>query len=134
MNKIVSTFGRNAGAIWKMLSVQGSLDENKLLEETKLTSDDMFSAVGWLARENKIACECGSFKLGDTNLVPSIGKDAGNVWKVLNIWGETDVVSLSKLSRLDEKRVSAALGWLGREDKVEMVSSSDDACTVFRLK
>lgn len=134
MNKTVSTFGLNAGAVWKKLSAQGSLDESKLLEETKLTSDDMFSAVGWLARENKIACECGCFKLGDTNLVPSIGKDAGKVWKVLNIWGETDIASLSKLSRLDEKRVSAALGWLGREDKVEMVSSSDDTSTLFRLK
>ncbi|MCX6666247.1 MAG: winged helix-turn-helix domain-containing protein [Euryarchaeota archaeon] len=134
MNKTVSMFGLNAGAVWKKLSVQGCLDENKLLEETKLTSDDIFSAVGWLARENKIACECGSYKLGDTNLIPIIGKDAGKVWKVLNIWGETGIASLSKLSRLDEKRVSAALGWLGREDKVEMVSSSDDACTLFRLK
>ncbi len=134
MNKTVSTFGLNAGAVWTKLSAQGSLDENKLVKETELTSDDIFSAVGWLARENKIVCDSGSFKLGDTNLVPTIGKDAGKVWKVLNIWGETDIASLSKLSRLDEKRMSAALGWLGREDKIEMVSSSDDERTMFRLK
>ncbi len=47
--------GNNAGSVWTVLSAASgrkSLKEVKKL--TKLTDKDLYAALGWLARENKI--------------------------------------------------------------------------------
>ena len=59
------------------------------------------------------------YELGETNLTPKIGKDAGKVWRVLDTWGEVDVSSISRLARLEENDVFSAIGWLAREGKIE---------------
>jgi len=46
-----------------------------------------------------------------------IGMNAGIVWKVLND-GSKDLKSLKKATKLSEKDLYAALGWLAREEKV----------------
>ena len=87
--------------------------------KTKLKNNMFYSAVGWLARENKITKDNIVYRLGETNLTPKIGMDAGKVWKVLDTWGEIDVTSITRLARIEEKDVFSAIGWLAREGKIE---------------
>lgn len=49
------------------------------------------------------------------------GDNAGKVWRVLNENGELPVSKISKLTSLKSTDVHGALGWLGREGKVEPV-------------
>jgi hypothetical protein len=73
--------------------------------------------------------------LGGTNLEPFIGKNAGKIWRALDIWGEVDVLSLSRLSRIVEHDVYSAIGWLAREGKVDgAISDSDEKRLFFWLK
>ncbi len=47
--------GNNAGSVWTVLNAAGgrkSLKDVKKL--TKLTDKDLYAALGWLARENKV--------------------------------------------------------------------------------
>ena len=46
-----------------------------------------------------------------------IGMNAGIVWNVLNE-GPKDLKALKKATKLSEKDLYAALGWLAREEKV----------------
>ena len=55
-----------------------------------------------------------------------IGFWAGEVWNALN---EADVLGmkqLKKITKLKEKEIYAALGWLARENKVSFEESCDD--------
>ena len=47
--------GENAGVVWRTLSEKGSLSFERLQAETNLDSADVLTAIGWLARENKIS-------------------------------------------------------------------------------
>ncbi|HOH55897.1 MAG TPA: winged helix-turn-helix domain-containing protein [Paludibacteraceae bacterium] len=49
----------------------------------------------------------------------NIGINAGSVWNVLNEKGEMDVKALKKSTKLSEKDLNMALGWLAREGKIE---------------
>ena len=56
----------------------------------------------------------------------TIGAWAGLVWNALN---ESDVLGLKqlkKISKLKDKEVFAALGWLAREGKVAIQPNPDD--------
>ena len=53
MNEIIKSFGHNAGKIWDVLET-GSQVQTKIMKKTKLSENEFFGAVGWLARENKI--------------------------------------------------------------------------------
>ncbi|UCF12665.1 MAG: winged helix-turn-helix domain-containing protein [Thermoplasmatales archaeon] len=116
---IINSFEQSVGKVWKALNSKGPLTENKLIWGTKLENNMFYSAVGWLARENKICKEGDIYKLGETNLTSKIGKDAGKVWRVLDTWGEVDVISISRLARIEEENASSAIGWLAREGKIE---------------
>lgn len=118
MINLEDSIGKNAGQIWKTLNTDGPLKENQLIKKTKLKNDDFCIAVGWLARENKIYLDKNMFKIGETNLSPKIGTDAGMVWRVLDTWGEVDVLSISRLARIKESDVFTAVGWLAREGKI----------------
>jgi len=135
MSDIVSLFGEKAGTIWQILHDRGPLSEQDLLSQTHLSEPQLYAAVGWLARENKIRKENNTYRLGETNLVPTIGKDAGKIWRTLEIWGEVDIKSLSRLSRLVEHDVFSAVGWLAREGKVDgAIHSIDEKKILFWLK
>jgi hypothetical protein len=116
---IINSFEQSVGKVWKALNSKGPLTENKLIWGTKLENNMFYNAVGWLARENKISKEGDTYKLGETNLTSKIGKDAGKVWRVLDTWGEVDVISISRLARIEEEDASSAIGWLAREGKIE---------------
>jgi hypothetical protein len=135
MSDIVSVFGDQAGTVWKILHNRGPLVESELLSLTHLTEPQLYAAVGWLARENKIRKEDNTYLLGETNLVPIIGKDAGKIWRTLEIWGEVDVQSLSRLSRIVEHDVFTAVGWLAREGKVDgVIRNINEKKILFWLK
>lgn len=56
----------------------------------------------------------------------TIGVWAGQVWQALN---EADVLGmkqLKKVTKLKEKEVYAAIGWLAREGKVNIQTNPDD--------
>jgi len=135
MSEIESLFGDRAGTIWQILQNHGPLSETELLDLTHLTEPQLYAAIGWLARENKIRKEHNLYMLGETNLVPFIGKDAGKIWLALEIWGEIDVQSLSRLSRIVEHDVFTAVGWLAREGKVDgAINNIDEKKILFWLK
>jgi hypothetical protein len=119
VRNVVGDIGYNAGKVWRTLNEKGSLQKERILELTNLSEDEFYSAIGWLARENKVLLDNqNTFKLGETNLTPEIGNNAGKVWRVMKVWGEVDVSLIKRLAMIDEKHVYSALGWLAREDKI----------------
>lgn len=51
------TIGAAAGKVWNYLSVHGQASAAKLSEGAKLDESELQRAIGWLAREGKIAVE-----------------------------------------------------------------------------
>jgi len=119
MNTPMEQFGENAGKVWQALHSHGPLSETKLINFTFLNDYQLYTAIGWLARENKI-CKNGTiYKLGNTNLTNKIGSDAGKVWNVLQTQKEADVQWIAKCANLDVNDAYSALGWLARENKID---------------
>lgn len=50
-----SKIGENAGIVWRTLEEKGSLSYEELQAETGLGLAEMFAAIGWLSREDKIS-------------------------------------------------------------------------------
>jgi hypothetical protein len=50
-------FGINAGIIWKSLNQNGPMTVNDLAKATSLLPEEIYGALGWLGRENKIFVE-----------------------------------------------------------------------------
>lgn len=122
----IKNIEENVYKVWDALNSKGSLPENKLISKTNLEINRLYSAIGWLARENKICVTNGYYELGETNLTTKIGKNAGKVWLVLDTWGEIDIVSITRLARIDENDVFSALGWLAREGKIEGIAEDNN--------
>ena len=55
-----------------------------------------------------------------------IGADAGNVWKVLDAQGTKSVKELKKATKLVDKEIYAAIGWLAREEKISLNQEETD--------
>ena len=49
--------GSNAGIVWNALNGNGELDLKDVKKATKLTEKDLYAALGWLSREDKIVIE-----------------------------------------------------------------------------
>ena len=120
MIKVTEEFGFNAGRVWNALEMYGPLTETQLIEETSLRKNELFAAVGWLARENKICMNGDMYCLDETNLTIEIGGDAGMIWNMLNAKGELDTNHISRLIQKDERNIFSALGWLARENKIQL--------------
>ena len=118
MKTLNDEFGQNAGKVWQVLSAHGPLKEEALLKTTRLNQDELWAAIGWLARENKICKENNMYKLGYTNLTPKIGTDAGKVWNTLAKQGEVDLTTITQTTQINEVDAYCALGWLARENKI----------------
>jgi len=58
-----------------------------------------------------------------------IGNDAGNLWKVLDAEGVKSVKELKKATKLSDKEIYAAIGWLAREEK--LIFHTDDETDLF---
>ena len=130
MRNNIEKFGTSAGKIWRILSTKESLNKKKIIEKTKLNNKDFYVGLGWLARENKIFREKKNYyKLDETNLTSEIGKIAGRIWKIIDIWEEVDITSIKNLSGVDDNQIYSGLGWLAREDKIYLTNNQK-----FKLK
>ena len=49
--------GTNAGIVWNTLTGQAAKSLKDVKKETKLTEKDLYAALGWLAREEKVLFE-----------------------------------------------------------------------------
>ena len=49
--------GENAGKVWAALSEIGKSNIKDVKKSVKLTDKDLYAALGWLAREEKITFE-----------------------------------------------------------------------------
>lgn len=58
--------------------------------------------------------------------VEEIGTNAGAVWQALNSAETLNVKQLKKATKLKDKGVFAALGWLAREGKVNITVDPED--------
>ena len=56
----------------------------------------------------------------------TIGMYAGSVWVALSKAEAMGVKQLKKATKLKDKEVYAALGWLAREGKINLVPDSED--------
>ncbi len=54
-----------------------------------------------------------------------IGTNAGIVWNLLNNCQKWSVAQLKEASGLSEREIYAAIGWLARENKIEIEKSED---------
>jgi hypothetical protein len=120
MVDILEEFGLNAGRVWNALNSHGPLTDSQLMEDTSLRIYELYAAIGWLARENKISKNGELYKLDDTNLTDKIGGNAGKIWEILVTEDKIDTTFISKSTKLKEKDIYSALGWLAREGKIEM--------------
>ena len=48
------TIGYNAGTVWVALNTADALNIKQLKKITKLKEKELYAAIGWLARENKV--------------------------------------------------------------------------------
>jgi len=53
-------------------------------------------------------------------MINSIGETAGKVWKFLNEKGEANLSQLKKGVKADQNLILQAIGWLAREDKLNI--------------
>ena len=51
---LTNKIGEDAGKIWNILTSQGNCDITSITKNTQITVKETYSAIGWLARENKI--------------------------------------------------------------------------------
>ncbi len=56
----------------------------------------------------------------------AIGSWAGLVWNALNETETVGLKQLKKITKLKDKELFAAVGWLAREGKVDIQSNPDD--------
>lgn len=68
----------------------------------------------------------------DTTVDLIFGTKAGIVWKSLNKIGQGTIGDISKASGLRRELVYGALGWLAREDKIEV--QRQGRAMIFSLK
>ena len=54
---VESIFGVNAGIVWKTLNQNGPSNIGDLVKNTSMSREEIYGALGWLGRENKITME-----------------------------------------------------------------------------
>ena len=59
------------------------------------------------------------------------GINAGKVWQVLKSKGPLSATNISKATNLKSNDVFGALGWLGREGKIQIISNKQG--NVYKL-
>lgn len=55
--------GQAAGKVWSALNGNGHMTIPELKNATMLTDAELFAAIGWLSRENKLAYDGDSIEL-----------------------------------------------------------------------
>jgi len=57
-----------------------------------------------------------------STVIPAIGETAGRVWQVLSKEGQLKLATLQRRVETSSPMLHLALGWLAREDKVEIIA------------
>ena len=65
-------------------------------------------------------------------MISKIGETAGKVWKLLDEKGEATLTQLKKGVKADENLIFQAIGWLAREDKLQI--EKKDRFITYALK
>jgi hypothetical protein len=65
-------------------------------------------------------------------MIPKIGETAGKVWKLLDEKGEVTLTQLKKGVKADPNLILQAIGWLAREDKLQI--EKKDRYITYALK
>jgi hypothetical protein len=112
--------GNEAGKVWNTISRMENASFNRLRSETELNNDEIYRAIGWLAREDKIGREGRNYQPEHTNLTPEIGGNAGRIYDLLKDNDRLTVNDLIQRGEMKRKDVWSAVGWLAREDKIYM--------------
>ena len=63
----------------------------------------------------------------------TIGSFAGLVWQALNETDTLGLKQLKKITKLKDKEVFAAIGWLAREGKIDIQSNPDEKDLLLAL-
>ena len=53
-------------------------------------------------------------------MIPTIGQTAGKVWSFLEEKGEANLTQIKKGVKADPNLILQAIGWLAREDKLQI--------------
>ena len=56
-------------------------------------------------------------------LIQKVGETAGLIWQAIDSQGPLKMTALKKLLKINDTILAMALGWLAREDKIEMTAS-----------
>ena len=59
-------------------------------------------------------------------MIETIGVNAGKVWTVLDAKGRQNVKDVKTKTKLTDKNLFAALGWLAREGKISLEEKGKD--------
>lgn len=54
---LTTSVGTNAGVLWHLLNESGKKSVHHIIEQSSLPTQEVYKAVGWLAREEKINIE-----------------------------------------------------------------------------
>ncbi|HID25877.1 MAG TPA: hypothetical protein EYP23_05395 [Thermoplasmata archaeon] len=54
---LTGEIGVNAGRVWKTLNIWGELDFSNLAKLVDMNDRELFTALGWLAREDKVTSD-----------------------------------------------------------------------------
>ena len=57
LTNLACDIGETAGAVWQFLDERGSISLTELVKQVDAPRDTVMQAIGWLAREEKIAVE-----------------------------------------------------------------------------
>lgn len=60
-----------------------------------------------------------------------IGTNAGIIWNLLNNNQKWSITQLQEASGLSEKEIYTAIGWLARENKIEIDATADNKETYY---
>ncbi|MBO5296387.1 MAG: winged helix-turn-helix domain-containing protein [Candidatus Homeothermus sp.] len=65
--------------------------------------------------------------------IDTIGYNAGLVWNALNEADALGLKQIKKVTKLKDKELYAALGWLARENKILIAENEDDKDLIISL-
>lgn len=65
--------------------------------------------------------------------IDTIGTNAGSVWNALNEADALGLKQIKKITKLKDKELYAALGWLAREGKILIVEGEDEKDLIVSL-
>ena len=74
-----------------------------------------------------------NIKINPTMNIDTIGTNAGSVWNALNEADALGLKQIKKITKLKDKALYAALGWLAREGKILIAEGEDEKDLIVSL-